>query len=205
MYSHRGMQHIRNEFIIIFHLHFASDSCYTISYAFIPIHAFHTVHSSVHISSPATLFHTHSYPCFPYSTLLCTFPPLLHYFIRIPIHAFHTVHSSVHISSPSFSCRFHLKLTTLHQKSNINAFLFVFFLLFPDALYQKYVFLENIFCRDFVFIPGNTRKVSLLAVCFSLNPSPNFCVCVFVHACVYACMSVCVCTCLLYSINTKRS
>ena len=157
MYSHRGIQHIRNAFIIIFHPHFASDSCYTISYAF------------------------------------------------IPIHAFHTVHSSVHISSPSFSCRFHLKLTTLHQKSNINAFLFVFFLLFPDALYQKYVFLENIFCRDFVFIPGNTRKVSLLPVCFSLNPSPNLCVCVFVHVCVYACMSVCVCTCLLYSINTKQS
>ncbi|KAK7103571.1 dihydroxyacetone phosphate acyltransferase-like [Littorina saxatilis] len=27
-----------------------------------------------------------------------------------------------------------------------------------DLLYQKYVFLENVLCRDFVFIPGNTRK-----------------------------------------------
>ena len=151
MYSRRGIQHIRNAFIIVFHPHFASDSCYTISYAFIPIHAFHTVHSSVHISSPS----------FTSSWLLCIRNQILMLFC-----------------------------------------LFVF-LLFPDALYQKYVFLENIFCRDFVFIPGNTRKVSLLPVCFSLNPSPNFCV--FVHACVHACMSVCVCTCLLYSINTKQS
>ena len=105
----------------------------------------------------------------------------------------------MHISSPSFSYRFHLKLTALHQKSNINAFLFVFFLLFPDALYQKYVFLENIFCRDFVFIPGNTRKVSPLPVCFSLNPSPNLCVC------VCACMSVSVCVHACYIASTPSS
>ncbi|PVD26429.1 hypothetical protein C0Q70_14106 [Pomacea canaliculata] len=27
-----------------------------------------------------------------------------------------------------------------------------------DDLYQKYVFLENLLCRDFVFVPDNTRK-----------------------------------------------
>ena len=118
----------------------------------------HLLLSSTHISphTPATLFHTHPYPCFLYSTLFCA------HFLSIFL---------IQISPQADCFAPEIKYSC-------------FFLLFPDALYQKYVFLENIFCRDFVFIPGNTRKVSPLHVCFSLNLSHNLCVCVSV--CVHA-------------------
>ena len=43
----------------------------------------------------------------------------------------------------------------VNKKYNINAII-----LFSDDLFTKYTFLEKLLCKDFVFIPENTKAVS---------------------------------------------